>query len=307
MYYFLALLTGILITVMVTFNGTLTATHGLYSATVIIHVVGLVVVTSFLLFKKEWPFFRGGKKIPAYMYLGGAVGVVTVLLTNFAFGNISVSALLALGLFGQSLSGIAVDQFGLFGMKKHPFNKRKLIGLSFMLVGIGVMVFNFGGTAAIIAAIAAFSTGISIVISRVLNARLATFIGTRRGVFFTHIIGLAVCLPIFLFLGQPEQGIYFNYVFSPSFYIYIGGMLGVIVIMMDNITAVRLPAFYLALLLFIGQVSSGLVADFIIDRTANPHNIIGGILVALGLCINVWLEKRAIPNIRCVVGDDYVG
>ncbi|MCL2499043.1 MAG: DMT family transporter [Defluviitaleaceae bacterium] len=292
MYYILALFTGVLITVMVTFNGGLTETHGLYSATVVIHAVGLAVVSSLLLYKRESPFIRVGKQPPPYLYLAGTVGLVTVLLTNFAFGNINVSAILALGLFGQSLSGIAVDQYGLFGMDKHPFNKRKLIGMSLMFVGVGVMVSSFGGQYAMLAAAASFGSGISIVTSRVLNARLAAHIGTRRGVFFTHVTGLVAAIPILLLFGRGEAGIHFNYVFSPSFYIYVGGLLGVVVIMMDNITAVRIPAFYLSLLLFVGQVSSGLAADFIIDRSLNPYNIAGVTLVALGLCVNVWLEKR---------------
>jgi transporter family-2 protein len=296
MYYLLALLTGILITVMVAFNGNLTATHGLYPATVIIHVVGLVFVSFLLAVKRELPFNRVNKKLPFYLYMGGAMGVVTVLLTNFAFGSISVSALLALGLFGQSLAGIAVDRFGLFGMTKHPFNKREIIGLTLMLSGIGVMVSDFGGNAAVLATLAAFATGTSIVMSRVLNARLAVHIGTRRGVFICHMVGLAVALPVFLFAERQGAGFQFDFVFSPVFFIYMGGMLGVVVIMLDNLTAVRIPAFYLSLLLFVGQVSSALVVDFIIDQSVSLYNLFGGALVALGLCLNVWLKKRAPVN-----------
>lgn len=293
MYYLLTLLTGVLITVMVSVNGGLTLTHGLYSATVIIHFMGLVLITSLLLYKRESPLPHKKNRPPLHFYLAGTIGLITVLLTNYAFGYIGVSAVLALGLFGQSLTGIAVDQFGLFGMAKHPFNKRKIIGLSFMLAGIAVMVGNFSNQNALLAVLAAFGTGISIVMSRVLNARLAAHIGTRRGVFYTHITGLLLALPLFFLFGGHETGIHFNYVLSPSFYIYIGGMLGVIIITIDNITAVRIPAFYLVLLLFIGQVSSGLVADYIFTHTLNPYTVLGVSLVALGLCFNVWLESRA--------------
>ncbi|MCL2187620.1 MAG: DMT family transporter [Defluviitaleaceae bacterium] len=298
MYYLLALFTGILIAVMITFNGNLTAAQGLYSATVIIHLVGLVGISALLLVKRESPFTRE-KRPPIHLYLGGAIGVITVLLTNSAFGNISVSALLALGLFGQSLTGILVDQFGLFGMDRHPFRRFKLAGLALMLVGIGVMVTDFGGRAAMVAAVLALASGTSIVMSRVFNARIATYIGTRRGVFFTHIVGLMVTLPLLMLLGGGEGGVYFGELLTPRFFIYIGGLLGVIVISLDNVTAVRIPAFYLALLLFVGQVSAGLVIDFILDGTANPINMIGGALVAGGLCLNVWLERRYEMSFNC--------
>lgn len=292
MYYLLALLTGVLITVMVTFNGRMTAAHGIYTATVVIHVVGLVCIALLLLARREAPFLRG-KNIPFYMYLGGAVGVLTVLLTNFAFGQISVSALMALGLFGQSLSGIAVDHFGIFGMARHPFNRRKLSGLGMMLGGIGMMMADFGGNAAFLAAAAAFASGGIIVTSRVLNARLAAQIGSRRGVFICHIAGLAVALPLFFLLGRGEVGFHFNYALSPMFFIYLGGLLGVVVISIDNFTSVRIPAFYLALMLFIGQVTAGLAADFIIDRIFNFANISGGLMVAGGLCLNVSIDRQA--------------
>lgn len=292
MYYLIALFTGVIITIMVTINGQMTAAHGIYTGTVVIHTVGLIFIAFILCARRERPFLRG-KGIPPYMYFGGAVGVITVVLTNFAFGKISVSALMALGLFGQSLSAIAVDQFGLLGMTRHPFNRRKLIGLGMMLAGIAVMVTSFGGGAAIIAAVAAFVSGASIVTSRVLNARLAAQIGTHRGVFICHVTGLAVALPLLFLLGGNETGLHLTYLMSPMAFIYIGGILGVIVISMDNFTSVRIPAFYLALCLFIGQVGAGLAVDFVIDRVFAPHNMIGGTLVALGLCLNVLIDKKA--------------
>lgn len=291
MYYFLALLTGVLISVMVAFNGQLTAAHGIYTASAVIHVTGLVFVSLLLIAKRELPFPLASRGIPFYLYLGGAAGVITVVLTNFAFGQITVSALLAMGLFGQSLSGIAVDQFGLFGMARHPFNRRKLIGLALMLSGIGVMMTDFGGAGAMLAALAAFATGGSIAMSRALNARLAAHIGTRRGVWICHAVGLAVVLPLVFMAGRGEAGMHMDFIFTQRFFIYMGGMLGVIVIMMDNITAVRIPAFYLAMLLFVGQISAGMGVDFILDRAVSIQNMLGAVLVACGLCVNVLIER----------------
>ena len=291
MYYLIALFTGVLITVMVAFNGTLTGTHGLYAATVIIHSVGLIVITALLVFKRESPFSRESGTVPLHLYLGGAVGVISVLLTNFAFASLSVSALLAMGLFGQTLSGIVIDNYGLFGMAKHPFGRHKWAGLTLMLLGVGIMAADLTGRAAVVAAVLAVSSGASISLGRVFNARLAENIGTRRGIFFNYVIGLVVSIPLLILLGRQEAGIYFSNIVSPQFYIYLGGFIGVCVILLDNKTAVRLPAFYLPLLLFIGQVSAGLVADWVIEQAITPQNILGGVLVALGLGLNVWLER----------------
>ena len=115
MYYFASLMIGILVAVMIAFNGGLTTLYGMYSATVIIHIVGLLLIGGMILLRREKPF---AKRLPWYLYIGGVLGVATTASVNFAIGKISLSAILALGLFGQSVAGALVDQFGWFGMKK---------------------------------------------------------------------------------------------------------------------------------------------------------------------------------------------
>ena len=58
MYYFLALLVGVVISVMVSLNGGLTQAYGAYGAAVIVHVVGVVFALALCLIKKEKPFFK---------------------------------------------------------------------------------------------------------------------------------------------------------------------------------------------------------------------------------------------------------
>ena len=133
-YYILAMIGGLLITVMVAINGELSAYYSLYIATVIIHVVGLTCVTVMLLIKKVK--LKPPKKLPLFLYIGGMIGVLTTLFNNIAYARISVSALLAIGLFGQSLTSLVIDQTGWLGMAKKKFNRKKLIGIGFMVIGI---------------------------------------------------------------------------------------------------------------------------------------------------------------------------
>ncbi|BBF44384.1 possible membrane-spanning protein [Lachnospiraceae bacterium KM106-2] len=135
MYYLLSILSGFLIAAMVAVNGYLTTWHGTYLATVIIHFVGLVFVFLFIKLKKG-RIFGSHKRLPYYCYLGGAIGVITTVCNNIGFGKISVSAILALGLLGQSITAIVIDHFGLFHMKVQKFNPKKLIGYAFVLIGI---------------------------------------------------------------------------------------------------------------------------------------------------------------------------
>ena len=285
MYYFLSLLTGVLISVMIVLNGGLTAQHGVYSATVIVHISGLLLIAALVLFKRERPF---AQRQAWFLYLGGAIGVLTTVFNNVAFGRISVSAILALGLFGQSVTGLVIDQYGLLGMSKHPLAARKLIGLALILGGIAAMI-NYLDFE-LVAILFSFAAGFCVVISRTLNAKLADRTSVRSSTFFNYLVGLGVSIPFLLLLGRGEAPLPFA--FSPSWYIYLGGILGVCVVLLSNMTVARISAFYLTLLIFVGQVFSGVLIDAVLTGSLSPRTLIGGLLVAGGLCVNLFLDKK---------------
>jgi len=278
---------GILITVMVAINGGLTTFYGVYTATVIIHLVGLILISLAVFIKRE-KFFPG--KYAWYLYLGGAIGVFTTLANNISFGRISVSAIMALGLLGQTVTGLVIDQYGLFGMQKHLFTKDKLVGLALILAGIAAMINSFE----ILAVVVSFFAGFSIVMSRTLNAKLADVTSMRVSTFYNYFIGLIVSIAVFLLLGRGEV-VFAEFALSPSWYIYLGGALGVCVVFLSNFVVVKISAFYLTLLIFIGQIFSGVLIDAFISQEISTRNVIGGALVALGLSINLLLDYRRRP------------
>ena len=192
MYYLASLLIGILVAVMITVNGGLTTLYGVYFATVVIHIVGMVLISAIVLFRREKPF---ATKQPWYLYIGGVIGVATTAATNSAFGKISVSAILALGLFGQSVAGVLVDQFGLMGMRKHPFRPHQIPGLVLVAGGIAWMM---GGGVMLWPVLAVFGSGILLVISRAYNARLAERTSGYVSTFFNYLCGLLTAIPVLL-------------------------------------------------------------------------------------------------------------
>jgi transporter family-2 protein len=270
---------------MVAFNGVLTEQYGVYSATVIIHIAGFLLITLMTIINRENPF---SKRQAWYLYLAGAIGVATTVFNNLAFSRISVSSIMALGLFGQSITGLIIDQYGLMNMPKHTFQKRKTYGLFLILCGIISMTNNFD----VLAVFVSFFAGVNIVISRTLNAKLAVLTSIRTGTFYNYLIGLLVAVPVCFLFGKNEAAIT-SFVFSPKIYLYLGGILGVCVVLLSNITVTKISAFYLSLFLFIGQVFSGILIDAIISQTFSPRNMIGGTFVAMGLCINLLLDRKA--------------
>jgi len=136
-----------------------------------------------------------------------------------------------------------------------------------------------------------FCGGITIVTSRTFNAKLSDVSNVSVGSFFNHLIGLVVSIPVMFLLGGGEQGIS-GFSFPSDFYIYFGGVTGVCVVIISNMTVTKIPAFYLSLLFFISQVFTGIIIDAMIDGSFSPRILAGGILVTAGLCANLILEKR---------------
>ena len=286
MNHLFALLTGILISLMITLNGELAQAYGLHSGALFVHIVGLGVISMIVLFRKERPF---AKRFPWFYYIGGAIGVASVFFTNFPFGRISVSAILALGLLGQSMMSILVDQWGLFGMPQHDFPKRKLAGFSLLLAGIIAMTTELH----VLALFFSFMAGVTIVIARTINAKLSDSTSVAIGTFFNFFIGLITAFALFAIFGRGEVGITQVVQFSSFVPIYLGGAVGVCVVLLSNYTVSKVPAFYLSLLLFIGQVFAGIVIDILLTGAFSGRNLIGGVFVAGGLVLNLLLDRRA--------------
>ena len=139
MYNFLSFLIGILIAIMVAFNGELSNGIGNYSSLIVIHILGYALLVFLMLYKKiKIPFKM---TLPLWLYSAGAIGVATVLINNITYSSIGVSLPVALGLLGQSLTSIVFDHYGLLGMPKIEFNKKKLIGIIVIIIGVCIMTF----------------------------------------------------------------------------------------------------------------------------------------------------------------------
>lgn len=287
MYYFLALLSGIFISVMVVFNGTLTMRYGVYSATVFIHIAGLLFILAVSLLKRQRLQL---KKVKWYLLTGGAIGVATTVFNNLAFGRISVSAILALGLLGQSITGLIIDQYGWMGMPKNTFRKGKIGGLLLVCVGILSMMTTHFDVAAVIIS---FMTGITIVVSRTVNARLADQSNVYASTVYNYAIGLPVAMLVCLLLGRTEP-LWTQPVFSLQPLLYGGAVLGVGVVLLSNITVMKISAFYMTLLSFVGQIFASILLDAMIEQAFSPQNLIGGLLVSAGMGLNLLLDRKHI-------------
>ena len=288
MFTILATLTGVLNTITVMQNGQLSAFYGSYSGTVLIHLVGLLTVLLIALFNhKTWPERRGA---PWWMYLGGVVGVGTVVFITSAYGGISMSAITALGLLGQSVTSIFADQYGLFGSDKTPFFPGRCWAVLMVILGVAMMIFPMG-QATVGAVVFALLSGLTIVFARTLNGQLTQRQGAMRSTVMNYITGLGTSILVMLFLGMKEP-MWTSPALSGNWFMYLGGTLGVCLIMLLNVTVPKVPAFAFTLLQFLGQMVTSLALDAMLTGAFSVRNLLGGILVWIGLALDVWMRKR---------------
>ena len=134
----LSLVAGIMIAVMVTANGLLAKILGPWISLAIIHLVGFLTAGLFLIIKKSTGNILKG--VPFGYLLGGAVGVITILLNNLCVNNIGVAMTLGLALVGQIIASAAVEHFGILGMKKKKISLKKIPAYLLMIAGAAVMI-----------------------------------------------------------------------------------------------------------------------------------------------------------------------
>lgn len=139
MYKMMAALDGVLIALMVVFNGLLASRTGNSQSLIIIHVVGLLGTTLLLIVSRNR--LKSIRGIPFYLFIAGALGIFNVLFNNISFLKLGATLTLCLNLLGQLIASMIIDHFGLLGQQVNKINSTKLLGISIMILGIISMMF----------------------------------------------------------------------------------------------------------------------------------------------------------------------
>lgn len=136
--FFIALLSGALMSVQGVFNTKVTETTGMWVSN------GWVQLTAFLACAIGWliagrdDILTIGKVEPKYLLLGGVIGAgitLTVIKSMDALGPAKAALLIVIA---QLIVAYLIELFGLFGVDKEPFSWRKIGGLLLALIGISI-------------------------------------------------------------------------------------------------------------------------------------------------------------------------
>jgi len=133
----------------------------------------------------------------------------------------------------------------------------------------------------------AFTAGALTLISMITNSKLSTYVGTRQSTLVNFTAGLIVSI-ILYFLFQETT---FKLISLPL-WAYFGGLMGIFIVIISNIVIPKIPTVYTTLLIFIGQLLTGVLIDFIQYRELSVYKFIGVLLITAGLYFNFIIDKK---------------
>ncbi|MBU3144274.1 DMT family transporter [Clostridium sp. CF012] len=129
------------------------------------------------------------------------------------------------------------------------------------------------------------------IISMIINSHLAKKIGTLQGTLINYIVGLSTTILLMIIVKSNFNLPYSSFTKIP-WWALLGGLLGVVVVASSNIVLPKIPTIYTTLLIFIGQLFTGILIDYFRVGFISKGKIIGGLLILLGLLYNSNVDKK---------------
>jgi len=134
----IAVLSGVLLTLMIMNNSYLSTFTSPLQASWITHGIGSIAAILIWVIARRRTI-RADKrdvKIPIWCYFGGLPGAFTVLLAAITVNSpLSLSGSIVLMLTGQIVTGLLMDHFGMLGLTKRKITKRDSLTVLLLLLG----------------------------------------------------------------------------------------------------------------------------------------------------------------------------
>jgi transporter family-2 protein len=146
-------------------------------------------------------------------------------------------------------------------------------------------------------------SGVSIVVARTVNSNLAGKLGLLEGTFYNFLTGLMLSIVLLLINWNNEIiSQLINLQIPP--WAYFGGLFGIGIVLLSNYVIPRVSAFYVTILVFLGQLLIGYVIDYFTMGTVSMTKLLGGLLVLIGMSYNLYVdsapESKKRPSERMV-------
>ncbi|HDR3490646.1 transporter family-2 protein [Bacillus wiedmannii] len=134
-----AILAGVFITLQGTFNAKLSSHIGIWSTSIITHLIGFIIATTIFLLKKEEKV-ADLKDVKKIYLVAGALGGLIICAETVAIHAMGVTLTAGTLMVTQLLTATLIEMKGLFQIKKIQMERYHIVGTIVMIIGI--VVFN---------------------------------------------------------------------------------------------------------------------------------------------------------------------
>jgi len=124
--------------------------------------------------------------------------------------------------------------------------------------------------------------GVLVTVVPIMNGANTRVLGTIRVSFFHYFSASITGVAFLLFTASFED---IKRLPEVPIHYFLGGILGLSVILLMNYYSVRIKALHIAILPFLGQMTMGLALDYFLFDKLNVKIIIGLLIVLLGLIV----------------------
>lgn len=136
--FFIALISGALMSIQGVFNTQVTKTSGIWVASAFVQFTALLVCLGAWLFTDRSSFGTLLKVEPKYMLLGGAIGAFITYTVIKSMEMLGPAKAVMLIVIAQLIVAYVIELFGWFGAEKQPLEWRKVMGMVIAIAGIVV-------------------------------------------------------------------------------------------------------------------------------------------------------------------------
>lgn len=133
--------------------------------------------------------------------------------------------------------------------------------------------------------------GVLTTLSMVVSSTIGKKVGLIQSTIIHYIGGLVGGVFILIGLGSSSVPAILEMSKMPL-YIFLGGIMGVIVVYTSNIVIPKIPVVYSTLLMFSGQMLCAIIIDAIVMGEFSWQKLIGAIIVILGIFYNSKVDAK---------------
>ena len=134
--FFIALLSGALMSIQGVFNTEVTKNSSIWAANVFVQATATRVCLAIWLFADRTSLLAPVRVEPKYMLLGGAIGTFITYTVIKSMDMLGPARAVMLIVVAQLIVAYLIEVFGLFQVDKQPWEWRKALGMGLAIVGI---------------------------------------------------------------------------------------------------------------------------------------------------------------------------